>query len=78
VRWHADSVVAESPIPIAFVLAVLFGANMGYATPMAHKTNSLVMNAAGYTFADSLRVGVPLSVILWLTLFWLLTALYPL
>ena len=60
-----------------FVLAVLFGANMSYATPMAYKTNVLLMNAAGYTFNDFLRVGVPLILLMWLCLSWLLTALYP-
>jgi len=64
--------------PEPFVLAVLFGANMSYATPMAYKTNLLVMNAGGYTFMDFVRVGVPLTIILWLVLSWLLSALYPL
>ena len=62
--------------PEAFVLAVLFGANMSYATPMAYKTNLLVMNAGNYTFGDFLRVGIPLTVIMWLVLSWLLPALY--
>jgi len=61
-----------------FVLAVLFGANMSYATPMAYKTNLLVMNAGGYTFSDFVRVGVPLTILLWLVLAWLLPVLYPL
>jgi len=64
--------------PEPFVLAVLFGANMSYATPMAYKTNLLVMNAGGYTFMDFVRVGVPLTIILWLVLSWLLATLYPL
>ena len=64
--------------PEAFVLAVLFGANMSYATPMAYKTNLLVMNAGGYAFTDFLRVGVPLTIIQWLALSWLLAALFPL
>ncbi|MBT6885916.1 MAG: SLC13 family permease, partial [Rhodospirillaceae bacterium] len=61
-----------------FVLAVLFGANMSYATPMAYKTNLLVMNAGGYRFSDFVRVGVPLTVIMWLCLSWLLPSLYGL
>jgi di/tricarboxylate transporter len=60
----------------AFVLAVLFGANMSYATPMAYKTNLLVMNAGNYTFGDFVRVGVPLTVIMWLALSWLLPRMY--
>mgnify|MGYP002713142179 CR=1 FL=1 len=61
-----------------FVLAVLFGANMSYATPMAYKTNLLVMNAGGYHFNDFVRVGVPLTLIVWLALSWLLPMLYGL
>ncbi len=62
--------------PEAFVLAVLFGANMSYATPMAYKTNLLVMNAGGYTFGDFVRIGLPLTIIMWLALSWLLPRLY--
>lgn len=60
----------------AFVLAVLFGANMSYATPMAYKTNLLVMNAGGYRFGDFVRIGLPLTIIMWLALSWLLPRLY--
>jgi di/tricarboxylate transporter len=43
-----------------FVLAVLFGCNLCYVTPMGYQTNLLVMNAAGYRFSDFVRVGAPL------------------
>jgi hypothetical protein len=62
--------------PEAFVLAVLFGANMSYATPMAYKINLIVMNAGNYHFNDFLRIGVPLVLIMWFTLSWLLPAIY--
>lgn len=62
--------------PESFVLAVLFGANMSYATPMAYKTNLLVMNAGNYAFNDFLRIGVPLVLIMWGTLSWVLPILY--
>jgi di/tricarboxylate transporter len=58
--------------PEPYVLAVLFGANMSYATPMAYKTNLLVMSAGGYQFSDFMRVGIPLTLIVWLTLSWAL------
>jgi len=51
-----------------FVLAVLFGANLSFATPMAYQTNLLVMNAGGYRFNDFVRVGLPLMLLLWLVL----------
>lgn len=64
--------------PEPFVIAVLFGANMSYATPMAYKTNLLVMHAGGYKFTDFVRVGVPLTIIVWLTLSLLLPVMYSL
>ncbi len=51
-----------------FVLAVLFGANLSFVTPMAYQTNLLLMNAGGYKFGDFVRVGLPLAVLLWLVL----------
>ena len=51
--------------PEPYVLAVLFGCNLCYLTPMAYQTNLLVMNAAGYAFRDFVRVGAPLFVIMW-------------
>ena len=62
--------------PEPFVLAVIFGANMSYATPMAYKTNLLIMNAGEYTFNDFLRVGLPLILIMWLAFSFLLPAIY--
>ncbi len=62
--------------PEAFVLAVLFGANMSFATPMAYQTNLLVMNAGGYTFMDFVKVGVPLTLIIWLSLSFIVPELY--
>jgi len=60
----------------AFILAVLFGANLSFATPMAYQTNLLVMNAGGYTFGDFVKVGLPLALIVWLVLSFLLPAMY--
>ncbi len=61
---------------LPFVLAVLFGANMSFMTPIGYQTNLLVMSAGGYRFADFFRVGMPLQLILWLTLSWVLTIWY--
>jgi di/tricarboxylate transporter len=73
----AISIASQLGMPAEpFVLAVLFGANMSYATPMAYKTNLLVMSAGNYSFADFLKVGVPLTILMWLTLTWVLSAMY--
>ena len=62
--------------PEPFILAVLFGANLSYATPMAYKTNLLVMNAGGYHFSDFMRIGIPLVLLMWVTLSFLLSWFY--
>lgn len=64
--------------PRPFVLAVLFGCNICYATPMGYQTNLLVMSAAGYAFRDFVRAGLPLAVLMWVTLTWLLAREYGL
>jgi di/tricarboxylate transporter len=62
--------------PEAFVLAVMFGAHMGYATPIGYQTNVLIMNAGGYRFVDFLRVGTPLVLLMWLALTYLLPVFF--
>jgi di/tricarboxylate transporter len=64
--------------PESFVLAILFGANLCYVTPMAYQTNLLVMSAAGYRFADFVRGGLPLLVIVWAMLSILVPRFFPL
>ena len=64
--------------PRPFVLAVLFCCNLCFATPMGYQTNLLVMSAAGYRFNDFVRGGLPLLLLLWVTLTWLLSKEYGL
>lgn len=52
--------------PFVFALAVLFGANCSFATPIGYQTNLLVMGPGHYRFEDFLRVGSPLVLLLWL------------
>jgi len=75
----AVSIAQQLDQPAApFILAVLFGANMSYVTPMAYKTNLLVMNAGGYKFMDFVKVGTPLTIIMWLSYSFLLPWIYDL
>ena len=64
--------------PEPFILAVLFGANMSFATPYGYQTNLLILSAGGYTFSDFLRVGIPLTIVMWAGFSFILPALYPL
>jgi di/tricarboxylate transporter len=64
--------------PEPFALAVLFGCNLCFATPIGYQTNLIVMGAAGYRFADFVRVGLPLTVMMIALYSWLLPAWYGL
>jgi len=64
----AVSVAHELGVPaMPFLLAVIFGANCSFATPMSYQTNLLVMAPGHYRFIDFMRVGTPLIFVVWLT-----------
>ena len=88
-NFASNATAATVGTPIAFaiasqlglpqeplVLAVLFGCNLCYATPIAYQTNMLIMAEGNYTFADYLRTGVPLVLLMVTTLSLLLVFRY--
>ncbi|MXO61542.1 SLC13 family permease [Qipengyuania oceanensis] len=58
------------------ILAVLFGCNLCYATPIAYQTNMLIMAEGSYEFKDYIRTGVPLVILMTATLSVLLVISY--
>lgn len=64
--------------PEPLILAVLFGCNLCYATPVAYQTNMLIMAEGSYEFKDYIRTGVPLVVIMVTSLSLLLVLWYGL
>ena len=66
--------IAAEPL----VLAVLFGCNLCYVTPMAYQTNLIIMGAARYEFRDFVRAGLPLALLMIATLAVLLVRRYGL
>ena len=44
-------------------MAVCIGASCTFLTPLAHQSNTLVMEPGGYKFGDYWRMGLPLSII---------------
>ena len=61
----AINIAYELGVPAeAFILAVLFGVNMSYATPIGYQTNLLIFSAGGYKFSDFIKVGIPLTIIM--------------
>jgi len=64
--------------PEPLILAVLFGCNLCYATPIAYQTNMLIMAEGNYEFKDYIRTGVPLVALMVTTLSALLVIWYGL
>lgn len=50
--------------PIPFVVCTAMGAVASFLTPIGHHGNLLILNPGQYRFADFLRVGVPLTVLI--------------
>jgi di/tricarboxylate transporter len=63
--------------PRAMVMGVAMATSMAFITPLSHAVNVLVMSPGGYSFKDYLKVGLPLSLLLFvvaiacLDMFWL-------
>ena len=62
--------------PEPLILAVLFGCNLCYATPIAYQTNMMIITEGDYTFKDYLRSGIPLVLIMVVALSTLLVLWY--
>lgn len=65
-----------SPYPA--MLAVALAAASSFASPVAHPANVLVMGPGGYRFADYLRVGLPLTLVVFVLAFGLMPFVWPL
>lgn len=75
----AFSLAQQLGLPVEpLVLAVLFGCNLCYATPVAYQTNMMIMAEGDYQFRDYIRTGVPLVLLMIVTLSTLLVWRYGL
>ncbi len=64
--------------PETAMMAVAMAASASFTSPISHPANILVMGPGGYRFIDYLKVGVPLTIVVFITVMFLLPILWPL
>jgi di/tricarboxylate transporter len=57
--------------PQPFAVCTALGAVVAFLTPIGHHGNLLILNPGQYRFADFIRVGVPLTIVISLVCAWL-------
>jgi di/tricarboxylate transporter len=64
--------------PHAFVMGVGIAASNSFLFPIGHQANVLVFGPGGYKFFDFTKVGLPLTLLIWLLLILFLPIFWPL
>jgi len=63
--------------PRPLIFAVCLGSSNSFLTPIGYQTNMMVYAPGQYRFNDFIKVGLPLSIILWITASFLITSFWP-
>lgn len=64
--------------PHAVLMAIALAASGGFLSPVAHPSNILIMGPGGYRFADFLKLGVPLTLVVFIVVLIVLPVFWPL
>ncbi len=62
---------------LPFVIIIMFGASSSFMTPMGYQTNLMVQSAGGYNVQDFFRVGIGLSLIVGVTVIFMVPLVWP-
>lgn len=64
--------------PRAMAMGVALATSMAFITPLGHPVNILMMGPGGYRFRDFFKVGLPLTILLFIVVILLLPVFWPL
>jgi di/tricarboxylate transporter len=64
--------------PRSMVMAIALASSMAFITPLGHPVNILVMSPGGYKFRDFVKVGLPMTAILFIVVMIFLPLFWPL
>jgi di/tricarboxylate transporter len=72
------SATAEMGIaPQTAMMAVAMAASASFTSPISHPANILVMGPGGYKFSDYIKLGAPLTLVIFITVMFLLPIFWP-
>jgi di/tricarboxylate transporter len=75
IAMAASAEVGADPRPFAIALAV--AASASFLTPIGYQTNTMVYGPGGYRFGDYFRLGLPLTVVVVITIAVFVPLLWP-
>ena len=75
IALSAASNLGISPYPL--MMAVAVSSSAVFLSPVGHPANLLVMGPGGYRFSDYFKVGLPLTVIVWLVVVFVMPLFWP-
>lgn len=64
--------------PRSLAMAVALATSMAFITPLGHPVNILMMGPGGYRFRDFFKVGLPLTILLFIVVLAILPLFWPL
>lgn len=75
IAFNAATEMDASPLP--FMMTIAIAASASLASPVSHPANTLIMGPGGYRFVDYLRVGLPLTLLVFLVAMLLVPVFWP-
>lgn len=63
--------------PMPFFMVTCVAASTSFCTPICYQTNMIVQGLGGYTFMDFVKIGAPLTILVFVTTILLIPVIWP-